>query len=594
MSSLVSLRLNEKLGILECQEVEFGNEVNGLIEIKAQVGSGKTTAKHGVELALSGGNQQQLPFDVKKFDKADVEVKLTYGDQPIYLRTYKNAAGNLTSTAYIKTDDGKIAKDPVIKGKKLTPAVLRDILKTDLTFGVENFLSENPRTHMDFMMKIYSHKLAALGVVFDTKSEAYKGSILYRLEQAKLNRADKHSNRRQINGFKEALIEEGYDENNVKPIVDIDAIRNEMNAFVDGKKKAHGEAVKKYYEDIAKKKEDVQNRIEAIQQKANELISSITSYNNSISTEIRLWETNTNQDIEKFNQEQAKLTAVIEKATSLLASLTEMGYAGTDVESWIESLPKAQPLKTLADYERPNFIEVPFVDGKIAPEAFTKSFTPEIDAKLVELSSLRKQVAPLIAEKESIGNEQPPVEEPIDTQKFEDRINKAEASNLIARRWAAFYDWQIADEEVKSIWREYCEMYSQIDLGVPGLSIRVVGDEDNSEIRTHYNGVHNPTFFGNEQLEHRLITQYSATQRPIIAILLQIYLLEEKIKKGEDGLRLMWIECPIDNKTRDLLVDVQKKHNITIIVGVTGDFSFEGLKDGEFLIENGVLLSNGK
>jgi len=219
MSNSVSLKLNEQVSILDVQEVEFGKEKDGLIEIKANVGSGKTTAKHGVELALSAGNQQQLPFDVKKFDTADVEVKLTYGDQPIYLRTYKNAAGSLTSVAYIKTSDGKIAKDPVINGKKLTPAVLRDILKTDLTFGVENFLSENPKVHMDFMMKIYSHKLKELGVVFDTKSEAYQGSILYRLEQAKLDRADKHAKRRELNGFKEALIEEGYDEKNVKPVV---------------------------------------------------------------------------------------------------------------------------------------------------------------------------------------------------------------------------------------------------------------------------------------------------------------------------------------------------------------------------------------
>jgi hypothetical protein len=105
-----------------------------------------------------------------------------------------------------------------------------------------------------------------------------------------------------------------------------------------------------------------------------------------------------------------------------------------------------------------------------------------------------------------------------------------------------------------------------------------------------YNGVHNPEFFGNLAKEDRLLTQYSQTQRPIIAILMQIYLLEEKFKKNEDGLRLMWIECPIDKKTRDLLIQIQDKYDLTIVVGVTGDFTVEGLEPGQFLIENGELL----
>ena len=54
---------------------------------------------------------------------------------------------------------------------------------------------------------------------------------------------------------------------------------------------------------------------------------------------------------------------------------------------------------------------------------------------------------------------------------------------------------------------------------------------------------------------------------------------------------MIWIEAPMDKRTRDLLIDVQKNNDLTIIAGVTGDFTFDGLKQGEFLIENGELLS---
>jgi len=107
-----------------------------------------------------------------------------------------------------------------------------------------------------------------------------------------------------------------------------------------------------------------------------------------------------------------------------------------------------------------------------------------------------------------------------------------------------------------------------------------------------YNGEHNVDFFNpkNKIAEDRLLTQYSKTQRPVIAILMQVYLLEEKLKKGEDGLRAIWIEEPIDNKTRDLLISIKKKYDIEIIVGVTGEFTYEGLERGQILIENGNLI----
>jgi hypothetical protein len=125
MTKLVSLKLNEKFGILEAQKAEFVENPNGLIEIKAGVGEGKTTLKQAAETAISAGNTQKLPFDSEKLKDVDVEIELSTG---IFMRTHTDKNGNLKSIAYRKLPDGKIDRDPVVNGKKLTPAVLRDII----------------------------------------------------------------------------------------------------------------------------------------------------------------------------------------------------------------------------------------------------------------------------------------------------------------------------------------------------------------------------------------------------------------------------------------------------------------------------------
>jgi hypothetical protein len=561
MSKLISLSLNNSFGVLKAQSVEF-IETNNLIEVRANVGAGKTTLKQATETAISSGNQQILPFDSSKFKNIDVEVKLTYGDMPVYLRTYTAKNGDIMSVAYVKDNEGKIAKDPVIAGKKLTAAALRDALRTDLTFGIDDFLSENPRTHLDFMMKIYSWKLKEMGVIFDTKSPAYQNSILWRLEQAKMDRQQKHVIRRGLNAFKEAFEAENIDETKVPPLIDIKAIETQKSTAAIELQFRKDKWQKEWYESQGKKKDELQKQIDEITSNASILTAKLTERNSNIANEV-----------EKFRLKN-------ERAESAYDILDDMYYHSMeDIRAWIKG------------FEKPNSELVPFTGSKIDPKAFEMTFDSSTDEIIRAIRDYRTKLAPIWQQKTELSTAVIP--EYSDTEPVIDydiQITNARISNKIAERFSAFYDWQESDELVKSIWREYCEMYAKIDLGVDGLSIQIVGDEEKSEIRTMYNGVHNPEFFGNKIEEDRLLTQYSQTQRPVIAILMQIYLLEEKLKKNEDGLRLMWIECPIDKKTRDLLITIQEKYNLTIVVGVTGDFTVEGLEPGQFLIEGGELL----
>lgn len=554
MSKLKGISINAGLDIINIQEVEFVSNEDGLIEVKAAVGAGKTTIKQGVELALSAGNQQKLSYDTTKFKKVDVEIQLTYGSEPVFMHTYHDKGGSLKSVAYRKLADGKLDKDPVINGKKLTPAALRDILRTDLTFGIDNFLSEVPKVHMEFMMSVYSPLLKELGVIFDTKSEAYNGSILWKLEQAKMKRKSMHDARRAINGFKEALVGEGWDEQNIPEITKIETLETEKTEFVRGKEK------------------ELRDQISGLTEKAQKANMVVHSYNHNLMNEETIRKTTLDKEIKDWNK--------VEECVHLLERIEA---PCSQVSEWLSNIPVEQLNRNLEKElaKLPPLKKVPLTpDVKVAPEAYTMSFNKDVDNALIELKTLRSKIGPLIKQQDL----------PIETVVLDSRIKKAKDDNEIANRWNAYFDWYESDQEVKGIWKEYCEMYSKLNLGVPGLSIQVVGDEESSSIRTMYNGEHNTDFFRNENKEHRLLTQYSTTQRPVIAILMQVYLLEEKLKKGEDGLRAMWIEAPIDNRTRDLLIDIKKKYDIEIIVGVTGDFTYEGLERGQILIENGNLI----
>lgn len=586
MSKLIGISLNEKFGILKAQEVQF-IENNGFIEIKASVGSGKTTLKEAGEIAISAANKQITQFDSDKYKNVDVEVVVNYGEKPIYLRTYTTKSGTLMSTAYMKDENGKKLKDPVVNGKKLNPSILRDILRTDLTFGIDNFLSENPKVHMDFMMKIYSHKLKKLGVIFDKNSPEYKDSILWRLNQAILKRSECHIQRRSLNAFKESLLDEGYDELNVPELISIEKLESDLEKLEKDEQEKQTQAITDFYKEKEEKFEILQEKIDKYVADAGVYITKLKAYNDNIALNLKA-------DIDQFNKEQDEADKNYNDLENSINILESFDYPCiSELRIHLKGQLKSKPYRNYEE-ELQKAEKIPFTeDGKLDEKAFEIHWSGNVKQWIDKVKEYRLLTIPVISQKKKLSEKLQPetIKDVAKQEEIAKQIANAKKSNKIAERWQAFYDWQNSDELVKLIWKEYCELFAQIDLGVNGLKINIVGNEENSEIRTFYNGVHNPDFFGNTKLESRYLTQYSATQRPVIAILMQIYLLHEKLKKNEDGLRLMWIECPVDSKTRDLLISIQDKYDLDIIVGITGDFTNEGLEEGQFLIENGELLT---
>jgi len=553
-NKITALILNNKLGRLEAQTMDFTTDPNELTQIKGIVGAGKSSVNKAVAIALSGGSEREVPFDMKAYEGLDVEVRIV---NDIYMRTtYKD--GSLTSIVYMKDKDGKKIKNPTINGKQFTPAALRDYLKTELTFSSDDFISSNPKVQNDWMMKVYKDKLAEKGVIFDKTSSKYKDSVLYRLEQAKHYRDICYNKVTEYNAYAKRLEEEGHSEKNIPDAIDIEAIENK-----------HKEATKTYYNRIA----EIEKKIAGITLEVSKANSVIENYNSSLETKKALADAKEQKRIDDINAVIKQEVQQREKIHESVKFLTSVGFIG--LEEQFNKLPKLRE-------------EVVFVPSKIQKVAKdehnrfinTGTYSEEVSDAFLKIQMLRNDVMPLIKAKKNLA-------EP-DEKKYKEEIESAKASNRVAVRWATFYEHQAADLKVKEIWTEYKKIFTFLDLGVEGLKMMVIGE--NGEIRTMYNGAHDPVLFGNKKKQYRAISSYSETQKNILAVLMQIYLLEEKKKKGVEGLRYLCIDVPIDKKTKELLIGIQKKYDIQLLTTSTGDFERSKLGPGEVLIENGYLL----
>jgi hypothetical protein len=134
-------------------------------------------------------------------------------------------------------------------------------------------------------------------------------------------------------------------------------------------------------------------------------------------------------------------------------------------------------------------------------------------------------------------------------------------------------------------------MLASVDTGVEGLVICVDKEDSGLSIYLTYDGSYDTEYFSNPNKEARKLSSYSGTQKPLICLLLQNYLLSKKPK----ALRYLFIDnVPIDNKTKKLLNKMGEELGLTIIVNITGDFSKESLESGEVLIEGGEVFFNVK
>lgn len=593
MSKLLSLNVLADYKGIKVQEIDFDS--NGeIIEIKGAVGTGKSTTHKAPELAMSGGSTKQFEDPTGEGDFSN-EVCISSAER-IYMRT-TSKNGKWDGICYQKDNEGKICKNPVINGRKMTPAVARDTFQTELTFGAGRFTSKDPRVQLDFMMDTYSWKLKDMGVVFDKSAPDYKDSILWRLEHAKADRSAKEYRKKAMNGFKNHLEAEGWDEQNVPELIDVALLEAQKSGLESQKALAEKEHAESQSNAKIEAIGVIQAKIDVLTSKAAELMGKITAYNSGLEAQEKIRSNDLLTEIQLFNRTEMNKRDKISDMQTAMIDLEKGGFDNcSEIKHWIDSLPKENSLFPrdfdIEVKDLTPLAKVPMTDGKISD--FAPKYTDEINESLAAISKLRVDLKPLLLEKANPTFKTTEFDsKPFNTESLVSSIEAAKTTNKIAERWESFFDHQTSDELVKDIWKEYCELFTQIDLGVPGLTLSIVGNEEKSEIRTMYDGRYNPSLFdpNKEEVKPRLLSQYSETQRPIIAILMQKHLLDEKIKKGDDGLRAIFVEMPMDMKTRLTLKQMKNEFDIDIFTSTTGDFTVEGLQDGQFLVQNGHLLS---
>lgn len=622
MTKLNMITIRADYGILKVQEVQLSEDKNGLIEIKGTVGSGKSSFAKTAEIGL--GASKAITNKILIGKKIDIEEQITYGETKIYIRTRKSENSAEFKTSIYCKDAANRKMTPVINGKAPTAAQLQSILRTELTFGTDKFLSENPRVNFEFMQEVYHEQLYDVGIVFDKKDEAYAGSILDRLELSKVHRSNAFEVKRKLVGFKDTLEDEGHYEDNIPKFIDEEEIKTKIQELTHGIMslrvtitKENSDNSEKYTADLLTATEARSTKLVNLRMEYQNLINEVKNYNSKILADYNNAVRRLDEKDEKLSNANSRFISIKESIRTAIPELTSMGVKTKLLSDWVDSsgldigdycydveLKKIIKLVAIELDEKGRVInEDPLLLSGEAGDIVTKMDSVIIKRSKIKEVEINKPIV-LNYERPDLVNYDGKNKHCLELAKLylsvdslNDDIENSKETNNIFRRWESFFNHKEADKKVREIWAEYKMKFAELDLGVDGLRMMVVGNEDKQEIRTMYNGVHNPGLFHNPKGEFRFIVGndgYSHTQQAIIAVLMQIYLLERKRDKGDEGLRHMWLTCPLDKKTRDMLIEIQKKYDMKFICETTGDFESSDLEDGSFLIEDGYLLTNIK
>lgn len=559
---IIGLTINEKMGILQSCKLQF-DQNNRLIAIKGESGSGKTTLQKGLKLGTLGSDT--LKDDKQLYGDIDEEVQLLDGNLNIFIGCKSNSKGSLDYVIYTKDSDGKILKDPIIDGVKLTPANYLKSLQTDLTWRMEELTSENPTVQRKILLDLYKRELAKLGVVFDKNSQDYSNSILGRIELAENERSNREFLRKQVGGFQNQLEPLGIspEEPSTYPkFIDISKLEDEKSSLkfkidnVEQSKQSELDKIKNSADAVIIKIKEENSKIkESNSLKGNEFEKKKSEYSQHLMTKsgiqtdlLTLKSTNCISD-DDFN-----------KLSSLLDS------------SFKPTTPMCEQLEQEVEFDEEGKVVIIGWNGR---NSITKLIAELIDLK-AKYSKLLNQPSGDTTE----------LEKQLET--VVNNIILAKENNKKVDMLNSYLNWHEANEKVIELRNEYAQLLSSVDTGVEGLKIEVdKSDSGKLDIYLTYDGSFDPAYFYNPMGEPRKLSTYSGTQKPLICLLLQNHLLSQKPK----AMRYLWIDdVPIDSKSKALLNKMGEELNLTVIVNITGDFTRDTLQNGEILIEGGEVF----
>jgi hypothetical protein len=563
---IIGLKINEQMGILQSCELQFDPN-NNLIAFKGGVGAGKTTIQKALMLGTQGS--ETLKDDKQLYGTIDEEVQLIDGAHKIFIGCKSNAKGGLDYVLYTKDVNGKKIKDPVIDGVKQTPATYLKNLQTELTWRMDELMSENQTVQRKILLELYRSELAGLGVVYDKKSPLYSDSILGRIEAAEQHRSHCDFLRKQVGGFQNQLDELGIDLNNPltiptrTDIKHLEAKRNKLQYDIDN---------------FAQTK---QSNLQAIKNQADSIILEIKQFNSEV-------EKQNSKILADYNTSKSVFDSNIDKLFNLMQNVDALTADGN------YTLEDASHIKVAL---KEKFINVeptkPAVNKLIQFDENGKAITKPEEIEDIRAVDMLNRLHIKKIEYAALLNSPQESTEALEKELKEvvDEIILANEINKRCDMVDAYENWHAANAKVIELKNEYASLLKQINTGVDGLLIHVDKEDSDLSIYLTYNGSYDVDYFANPNKEERKLSSYSGTQKPLICLLLQNYLLSKKPK----AMRYLFIDnVPIDKKTKNLLNRMGDELGVVIIVNITGDFTKETLSAGEILIEGGeIFFSDG-
>jgi len=563
---IIGLKINSQQGILQSCELAFDAK-NHLIAVKGAVGAGKTTLQKSLQLGTLGSDT--LKDDKQLYGGIDEEIQLLDGSERIFIGCKSTDKGGLDFVLYQKGDDGKIVKNPVIDGVKCTPASYLKNLQTALTWRMDELMSENVVVQKKLLLELYKSELAKLGVVFDKKSDQYKESILGRIELAENDRSQKEFERKTIGGFANQLESVGID-------VDDEKTHPKRVDVSEGEKKKN--ALSYEIENIDKVGDQ---KLDEIKNRAGSIVNLLKSQNNVIESDNQKLESEFEKRKEQYSQNVHTLNGIKTDLKTLVDEKCFIDQEKDEVVGLLDSWFKndgatCAPLAKLVEFNE---------KGQVITKSSEWKGSDDVLENLVKYEGVKSEFSAMLKAPKG------------DTKKLEADLEKvievlgaAKTVNKHCDMLDAFSAWRDANDLVMELRDEYASMLSSVDTGVEGLQIAVDKEESGKlDIYLTYDGTFDPGYFNNEGKTQRKLSSYSGTQKPMICLLLQNYLLNKLPK----AMRYLWIDnVPIDNKTKMLLEKMGHDLDMTVIVNITGDFTKDGLTDGEILIEGGEVFFN--
>ncbi|MES2287286.1 MAG: hypothetical protein V4547_16460 [Bacteroidota bacterium] len=568
---IIGLSVVEQFGALKACELQF-NEENRLVMIKGEVGAGKTTMQNALRLGTQGSATLQ---DKSLYGDINLVTQLADGDKNLFVGCKTNAAGELVYVLYMIDADGNKIENPVIDGEKATPAKYLKTLQTALTWRLNELTSQNPTTVRNILLELYSQELAAKGVIFDKAHPKYVGGIIDQIEKAKEQRNVKDMLRKQVGGIADDMLKKGIDfddRKQPKPTKELEDAIAVLKAEIETDKKSP---------EVAKEKE-----LTALRLSGSELKDKLRLANDAIiETNKPIQAANAKVEERKKNSE-GWCNDILELLKKLLgndeAAIKQLSAIRTQ-------LPKEEPAElnsVLVFNEKGTCTSLPeeFKDNKEIFDLLTQYRQIGTDYAAVNAKPLGEAD---VTKKQGI------------LEGKETKLQNLIEYNKEAAAVNAFHDWREANDFVKGLNKDYFMKLTDISTGVEGLFIcpEYETDEDGSKVAKGndlylmYDGSYDVEYFNNPDKTLRKLSAYSDTQKPMICLLVQKYLLNKKVKT----LPYLWIDqVPIDNKTKALLDRMSEELGLWLFVNWTGDFDKTELKDGEILIENGEVFHNLK